>query len=119
MPAATRSSQPEPEPAHLPAEPSPAAATNDAPALATGQSSLSVNATPWAEVKLDGRAVGVTPLRKLKLRAGSHVLALACPPLGRDTTLKLEVKPGQSARVVVDLSRDPPRTFLDGVREAR
>jgi hypothetical protein len=86
---------------------------------APGQSSLSVNATPWAEVKLDGRAVGVTPLRKLKLRAGSHVLALDCPPLGRNATLKLEVKPGQSARVVVDLSHDPPRTFLDGVHEAR
>ncbi len=118
--APTHGSEPSPEPARPLAEPSPGASVGDAPAtLATGQSSLSVNATPWAEVKLDGRAVGVTPLRKLKLRAGSHVLALACPPLGRETTLKLELKPGQSARVVVDLSRDPPRTFLDGVREAR
>jgi hypothetical protein len=63
--------------------------------------------------------VGVTPLRKLKLRAGAHVLALHCPPLGRDATLKLDVKAGQSVRVVVDLTQDPPRTALDGVSEAR
>jgi hypothetical protein len=70
-------------------------------------------------VKLDGRAIGVTPVRKLKLRAGAHVLSLRCPPLGREATLKLDVKPAQSARVVVDLTQDPPRTVLDGVREAR
>jgi eukaryotic-like serine/threonine-protein kinase len=114
---------PEPAPAPVPSVSDDAhiASASPDPELpsAGAQSSLSVNAKPWAEVKLDGRAVGVTPLRKLKLRAGTHLLALHCPPLGRDATLKLEVKPGQSARVVVDLTQDPPRTALDGVREAR
>ena len=45
--------------------------------------------------------------------------SLRCPPLGRSTTLKLDFAASQHARVVVDLSQDPPRTFLDGVREAR
>jgi serine/threonine-protein kinase len=119
------------EPAHAPEQPpatsaaipvptpGASAASETQPSAAASQSSLSVNATPWAEVKLDGRAVGVTPLRKLKLRAGTHLLSLHCPPLGRDATLKLDVKPAQSARVVVDLTQDPPRTVLDGVREAR
>lgn len=97
----------------------PSVAPEPLPAPNAGQSSLSVNAKPWAEVKLDGRAVGVTPLRKLKLRAGTHVLALHCPPLGRDATLKLDVKAAQNARVVVDLTQNPPRTSLDGVGEAR
>ncbi len=96
--------------------PEPAAATAREPALG---SSLSLNAKPWANVSLDGRQVGTTPLRKLKLRPGPHTLALSCPPLGRSTTLKLEFAASQHARVVVDLSQNPPRTFLDGVREAR
>jgi hypothetical protein len=85
----------------------------------SGQSLVSVNAKPWAEVLVDGRSVGTTPLRKLKLRAGVHSLTLRCPPLGREAALKLEFSPAQSARVVVDLSVSPARTFLDGVREAR
>jgi serine/threonine protein kinase len=93
----------------------PAAAPRDA-ALS---SSVTLNAKPWANVTLDGRTVGVTPLRKLKLRPGPHTLALSCPPLGQSTTLKLEFAASQHARVVVDLTQNPPRTFLDGVREAR
>jgi hypothetical protein len=33
--------------------------------------------------------------------------------------LKLEFSAGRPARVVVDLTTNPARTFLDGVREAR
>jgi serine/threonine protein kinase len=84
-----------------------------------GQTQVSVNAKPWAEVLLDGRSVGTTPLRNVKLRAGVHTLSLRCPPLGREATLKLDFAAARPARVVVDLSANPARTFLDGVREAR
>jgi hypothetical protein len=78
-----------------------------------------LNAKPWANVSIDGKPAGITPLRKLKLRSGVHTLLLSCPPLGRSATLKLEFAAAQQARVVVDLSQSPARTFLDGVREAR
>jgi tRNA A-37 threonylcarbamoyl transferase component Bud32 len=114
-------SAPEPSKHVVSATPATNASTTVEPSATpnTGQSSLSVNAKPWAEVKLDGRAVGVTPLRKLKLRPGIHVLSLHCPPLGRDATLKLDLKSAQNARVLVDLTEAPPRTALDGVSEAR
>ncbi|HEX6242023.1 MAG TPA: protein kinase [Polyangiales bacterium] len=106
------------EPAPIPALEPPTKAQEPATSPA-GQSLVSVNAKPWAEVLVDGRSVGTTPLRKLKLRAGVHTLNLRCPPLGRETSLKLDFAPAQSARVMVDLSATPARTFLDGVREAR
>jgi eukaryotic-like serine/threonine-protein kinase len=116
-----------PSSAPTPVEPAPvkSSAPNERSELDAGMrdtalgSSLSLNAKPWANVSLDGRSVGVTPLRKLKLRAGLHTLTLSCPPLGQSASLKLEFAASQHARVVVDLTQNPPRTFLDGVREAR
>lgn len=86
---------------------------------ASSAASVSVNAKPWAEVLVDGKAVGTTPLRKIKLRSGLHTLTLRCPPLGREAVLKLDFPAAGAARVVVDLTENPPRTFLDGVDEAR
>jgi hypothetical protein len=80
---------------------------------------LSINALPWAEVSVDGRAYGATPLRKLRLRPGAHRVMLSCPPLGRTATLALELARGSGAQLVVDLQTDPPRTFLDGAKEVR
>jgi serine/threonine protein kinase len=105
--------------ATVPTPPSAGGEPAAAPRDAALSSSVTLNAKPWANVSLDGRPVGVTPLRKLKLRPGLHTLALSCPPLGQSTTLKLEFAASQHARVVVDLTQNPPRTFLDGVREAR
>lgn len=69
--------------------------------------SIAVQASPFAEVRLDGRTVGRTPLRALELRTGAHVLRLACPPLGRETTVPIDVHGGE--RVFVDFRTDPPR----------
>jgi hypothetical protein len=80
---------------------------------------LSVNALPWAEVSIDGRAYGTTPLRKLKLRPGTHRIQVRCPPLGRAQELAVELPRQGDARIVVDLSREPARTFLDGAKEVR
>ena len=69
---------------------------------------VSVNALPWATVHLDGRALGSTPQRALAVRAGSHVLQLDCPPLGRSARVPLKLAPGDHPRVVVDMQTDPP-----------
>ena len=51
------------------------------PEPASGDGVLFVNAVPWAEVSVDGEAVGDTP-RELRLAAGPHRLRLSHPTLG-------------------------------------
>jgi hypothetical protein len=41
------------------------------PPRASGQGILAVNATPWARVRVNGHAVGETPL-EVRLPAGRH-----------------------------------------------
>ena len=43
---------------------------------------LSVNALPWAEVWVDGRSSGTTPLANLAVPIGSHEIVLRHPQLG-------------------------------------
>lgn len=44
--------------------------------------SLSINAAPWAEVTVDGRAVGTTPLANLTVPIGQHEVIWRHPQLG-------------------------------------
>jgi hypothetical protein len=83
------------------------------------RATLSINALPWGEVSIDGRAQGNTPLRGLKLKPGTHRLSVRCPPLDRTAELTVELAPKADARLVVDLQRAPVRTFLDGAKEVR
>jgi serine/threonine-protein kinase len=69
---------------------------------------LSVNALPWAELRIDGRALGTTPQRAVAIGAGHHVLQLECPPLGRSARVALKLAQGEHRRVLVDLNTDPP-----------
>ncbi|MFM2419776.1 MAG: hypothetical protein RL385_4499, partial [Pseudomonadota bacterium] len=81
--------------------------------------SLTINASPWAEVRVDGKLLGNTPLRNVRLRPGLRRVELNCPPLGARTTLVLDVLAGQKGNLVAELESSPPRTFLDGVRQVR
>jgi hypothetical protein len=65
---------------------------------------LAVNATPWAEVWIDGERAGETPLGNLALPAGSHQVRLRHPELG-ERTVTTVIKVGQPARVSVDMRR--------------
>jgi hypothetical protein len=60
-------------------------------------------------VKLDGRVIGSTPLRRVAVDAGKHTLDLACPPLGRQARVPLQLKANETLRVVVDLNQVPPK----------
>jgi len=73
---------------------------------------LTVSASPWAEVHVDGRALGVTPRRNLPLRAGKHLLTLLCPPLDREARLSIELRAGEELRVVADLHEAPPHVSV-------
>lgn len=70
---------------------------------------VTVHATPWAEVQLDGRSLGTTPIRRTAIGAGSHVLVFENPPLGRTLRVPIRVEPGANVRVIADLSTDEPR----------
>jgi tRNA A-37 threonylcarbamoyl transferase component Bud32 len=62
-----------------------ASATEAAPGApapeAAGEGELYVNATPWAQVTVDGRTVGETPV-KLRLATGAHAVRVSHPRFG-------------------------------------
>lgn len=67
-------SEPPPEPGATGTAATATAADAEAPA-ATGIVQLAVS--PWAEVEVDGRVVGITPpMRELSLPAGRHKVSL-------------------------------------------
>jgi hypothetical protein len=61
------------------------------------QGSINVNAAPWAEVWIDGRRVGETPIGNLPISIGSHEVVFRHPQLGEkrqavSVTLKSPVR---------------------------
>lgn len=68
------------------------------------EGSLSINATPWAEVSIDGRALGETPIANVTARAGSHELVFKHPQHG-ELKQTVVVKPGEMGRVTVNMVR--------------
>jgi hypothetical protein len=65
---------------------------------------LSVNALPWAEVSVDGRSVGTTPLANLPVTIGSHEVVLRHPQLGeRSRTVTITAQ--TPVRIGVDFAQ--------------
>jgi len=73
-------------------------------AMPTGR--ISVNASPWAEVVIDGAVVGETPIANYSLPVGSHQIVFRHPELGerRQTVV---VKVGEYVRVTQAFDRSP------------
>ncbi|MEZ4254911.1 MAG: protein kinase [Polyangiales bacterium] len=69
---------------------------------------LTLNAMPWARVRIDGRDVGVTPRRRTPVGPGTHTVEFECPPLGRSARTTVVTIEGQTTAVVADLTRTPP-----------
>ncbi|MEO8256081.1 MAG: PEGA domain-containing protein [Acidobacteriota bacterium] len=68
------------------------------------KASVSVNARPWADIVLDGTAVGQTPIANLSVGVGSHEMVFRHPQLGeRKQTITVSVK-GPN-RIAVDLTQ--------------
>jgi hypothetical protein len=65
---------------------------------------LSVNAVPWAEVSIDGRPAGTTPLGNLTVPIGSHEVLWHHPQLG-ERRQTVTVKAQSATRVGVDFSK--------------
>ena len=75
---------------------------------ATADATLSINAVPWAEVRLDGRMLGVTPRRQLSVSAGAHTVELYCPPIDRRVSVPLRLEASDVRRILADMTTDPP-----------
>jgi serine/threonine-protein kinase len=106
---------PTPRPTRAPAtSPSPRAALAVAPpptaiaapptavaAAPVGHGMLQVVVKPWGEVVVDGRAIGTTPLDRVSLAAGPHVVEVR-HPLYEPWQGSVTVRPEQTERLVVD-----------------
>ncbi|HEX2442961.1 MAG TPA: PEGA domain-containing protein [Vicinamibacterales bacterium] len=65
---------------------------------------VNINAVPWAEVFVDGRPVGETPIGNLSLPIGPHEVVLRHPQLG-ERRHALSVVAGQPIRLSVDMNK--------------
>ena len=64
---------------------------------------VSIDASPWGQVWLDGKPLGDTPVAELKVAAGEHQLKVSNPETGKTNSQKLVLKAGEHRTVRVDL----------------
>jgi len=73
-------------------------------ALPMPQVTVSLNAAPWAQVWVDGQALGATPIGDFKTTIGPHEVIFRHPQLGeRRLTALLTLK--EPARVTIDMTK--------------
>jgi hypothetical protein len=63
---------------------------------------IHINATPWAEVWIDGQRVGETPIGNLTVSIGAHEILFRHPQLG-EKRHAVSVTPGTPVRVSMDM----------------
>jgi serine/threonine-protein kinase len=83
----------------VPTLPAPPPAT-PAPTI---QGWLLVLPKPWAEVMVDGKVVGTTPMQKFPLSPGSHSVVLTTPGY-KAFTQNVEIRPGETTTLRVDFT---------------
>jgi serine/threonine-protein kinase len=93
-PAAPAKKRPR-EPAH---EPTPRSAAGE-------HATLRISVQPWATVWLDGRELGMTPLRPLDVASGTHTITMKHPELGA-RTMHVTLHPGEHKLVERDLRKE-------------
>jgi len=64
---------------------------------------LDVNAVPWARVEVDGKYVGDTPVRGLRLGAGKHRVRLYNPKVKRSANRTVNIQSGKASSLRVEL----------------
>lgn len=78
--------------------------TTKHPARSRGKGKLSINATRWVRLVIDGKPRGNTPLQDLELPAGRHTVQLLDPKSGKVLkTLRLRIQAGRSTTRVIEL----------------
>lgn len=74
--------------------------------VALPKGTVHLNATPWAEVWIDGEKVGETPIGNLPLTIGPHEIVFRHPELGEQAHAAT-VTAAAPVRLSVDLTRQP------------
>ncbi|MEZ4820522.1 MAG: PEGA domain-containing protein [Bdellovibrionota bacterium] len=64
--------------------------------------SLSVSATPWAQVIVDGDVVGPSPILNHALQIGAHEVILRHPDFD-DVKKSITIEEGQNSKIIIDL----------------
>jgi hypothetical protein len=65
---------------------------------------LSVFVLPFAEVAVDGKVVGETPIRNLPLRPGAHTVELSNGGMGRHEARTIKIEAGRNQRIQLQWS---------------
>jgi hypothetical protein len=68
------------------------------------QARLSINAVPWADVSIDGTAVGQTPMGNVMIAVGLHEITFRHPQFG-ERTQAIVVTAAAANRAAVDFTR--------------
>ena len=61
---------------------------------------LTINSMPWANIYINGKLIGATPISKHKLPAGEYKIQFKNPKSGIDKTIPVELKPGETKRLI-------------------
>jgi serine/threonine protein kinase len=80
----------------------PPAVTVPPSTVAAEPGQLQIAVRPWGEVSVDGRVIGTTPLDRITLPAGTHVLRVR-HPLYEVWERPVSIRSGETAKMVVDL----------------
>lgn len=67
--------------------------------VAKASGTLRIVVNPWAQVELDGKPLGMTPMPAQKLSAGSHRVKLSNPEFGQPVTKTITVQSGKETVV--------------------
>jgi serine/threonine-protein kinase len=103
-----REETPKPTPTPPPVSPpfgATASVPTPTPTPVPGTGSLQLGVRPWAEIAIDGKVVGTTPLDKIPLPAGKHEVRLRHPgyqPVVREVVIRAE----ETKRLIFDFTTD-------------
>jgi serine/threonine protein kinase len=75
------------------------------PTPAPDHGELQLDVKPWAEVTIDGKTKGLTPLPKVRLSVGRHVVRLDHPHYQRFQRA-ITIRPGETSTLTVDFKLD-------------
>ncbi len=103
-PAVLPDPEPDPEALALPEEVEPAPETTTEPRPATPRRAvrrglLDVRVSPYADVFVDGKLVGTTPLKPIELAPGTHKVLLVNAELDLHKTVRVTIAPGRKTRL--------------------
>jgi hypothetical protein len=65
---------------------------------------ISVNASPWATVRVNGKLAGTTPVLRFPVRAGRASVTIENPKLGRKQ-MEVKIEPRKDTPLIVDLHK--------------